>query len=498
MRALTKNEIEQTSQYFSKKDWGLHNVFLNGNDFQRGQQFGLWTQNLLLEQEKSLLKKLEEIFPLKITQYSIALFSMVWFQGLESYLKPQWMDEMYGVSLFAPEKRLFFASAFTRQVAYHGIHDMGQMMIDRGLVLGACSQIAIPDEKGWLIGRNFDFEAGRVFDEDKVIKWVFPTTGIPFVSVIFSGMVGVITGINQNGVYVAINAAGSEDFTRLGTPTTLIALNAIQNSKNAKEAVEIIKKSKSLITEIFVVTDTNSPLYIVEKTPNKTRVLKRETKSGITNHLQHPDFQMDPTNIKRMRENTTVERLQTIERLLPEINNQTSMANALRSKLTINEQVVLGHRSSVDAMIASHSVIYNSHQQTLHISQGPSLIGPYIGYDLRRSFIEKKPILIEKISSDSLFKENSFYKIKNQIKAMQLVRELATRDQCEAARSQFEKIDPIIFNNHYSYFWSKALLSKCFNESKKAIIYFKKALSLNPAYKREKDQINEQIKQIVQ
>ena len=141
-----------------------------------------------------------------------------------------------------------------------------------------------------------------MFDEDKVLKWVFPDKGIPFVSVIFSGMVGVITGINQKGVYIAINAAGSDDFVRIGTPTTLVALDALQFSNNAAEAVERLKLSKPLITDIFVVADTSDQLFIVEKSPKKTRVIPKSKKNAvITNHLRHPDWQNDKTNKQRLK-----------------------------------------------------------------------------------------------------------------------------------------------------------------------------------------------------
>ena len=63
-----------------------------------------------------------------------------------------------------------------------------------------------------IIGRNFDFEGGRIFDDEKILKWVFPSNGIPFVSVIWAGMVGAVTGVNASGVYISINAAGTVCF----------------------------------------------------------------------------------------------------------------------------------------------------------------------------------------------------------------------------------------------------------------------------------------------
>ncbi len=492
-KPLTIEEIKKTSQFFPKKDWQVHNVFLTGNAFERGQQYAYWTQDLLFKQERSLLKKLDEIFPWTPTQYGIAFFSMAWFQGLENYLKANWLEEMYGVSLFGSKERIFFATPFTRQIAYHGIHDMGQMMIDQGFVLGACSQIAIPQDEGWLIGRNFDFEAGRVFDEDKVMKWVFPDKGEAFVSVVFSGMVGVITGINQKGVYVAINAAGSSDFTRVGTPTTLIALDALQNAQSATEAVEIIKKAHSLITEIFVVADKKSMVYIVEKTPERVRVLKKQTAQAITNHLQHPDFKEDEINQRRMKNNTTLVRQEQIWSEIDSIKDEFSMAQALRTKFRLEGEEVLGHRSSVDALIASHSVVYNSKRQRLYVSEGPSLKNRFIGFDLKESFQQKSPVLIDPLPQDPDLMGFNYYQLRGQISDLNEIRDVAQSGDCETAGDLFAEINPTLFANHYSFYWSRAEIELCRKDKARALRYFLKARKLEPAYLHEKEHINENI-----
>ncbi len=122
------------------------------------------------KQEDALVGKLSELIPNKIAQYGLFLFSMGWFYGLDDYFEQDWLDEMYGVSFYGSKKNLFFATPYTRQLAYHGIHDMGQMMIDQGLVMGACTQAAKPLKNGWIIGRNFAALFHTFFDEDKVLK----------------------------------------------------------------------------------------------------------------------------------------------------------------------------------------------------------------------------------------------------------------------------------------------------------------------------------------
>ncbi len=75
---------------------------------------------------------------------------------------------MYGISRSAPRKYDYLADPYTRQVAYHGLHEVGQMMVDQGFEEGmACTVIAVKRGRQWILGRNFDFEGGRIFDKEK-------------------------------------------------------------------------------------------------------------------------------------------------------------------------------------------------------------------------------------------------------------------------------------------------------------------------------------------
>ncbi|MEM7646834.1 MAG: C45 family peptidase, partial [Pseudomonadota bacterium] len=468
---LTEKEIKKSSQFFPKEKWGIHHVFLEGTDFERGQQYGYWTKDFLFKQESALLKKINQVIPYSALRYGLFFFSMGWFYGLDQYYEKNWQEEMYGVSLYGSKVNLYFATPYTRQLAYHGIHDMGQMMIDHGLVLGACTQIAMPVDDGWLIGRNFDFEAGPVFDLDKVLKWVFPEKGQAFVSIIFSGMVGVISGINESGVYIAMNAAGSDDFARLGTPATLVLLKALQNASSAKTAVEILQETQSLITDIFVVVDGGPEVYVVEKTPERSEVLSYKKATVITNHLQHPNWSEDKTNQNRKANNTTLARQKRGESLLGQLQENPTpqeMVDLLRDKVIVEGRPVFSHRSSIDAMIASHSLVYDSAKSQLYVSQGPSLSQPYFGYDLKESFEQKRPVPIGEIPADPDTLGINFYKLKDHLNQIEKSRKLAQAKDCDKADSILKSIDHEPFNNHYQLSWARAEISLCRGQTPKA------------------------------
>lgn len=493
---LSTEQIKAQSKFFHKDQMGVHQVVLTGSDFERGQQFGFWTKDFLIEQEESLKRKIQQIFPSTLFRHALFLFSMIWFHDLEDYIEDSWKEEMYGVTIHTPLDRLYFSTIYTRQLAYHGIHDMGQMMIDSGLVLGACTQVLVPNNEGWVIGRNFDFEAGPVFDEDKVMKWVFPDDGVPYVSVLFSGMVGVITGVNAYGVYIALNAAGSDDFVRVGTPTNLIVYKALRTAQNALEAVEIIKNSNSLITDIFVVSDPGHQAYVVEKSPEKVAVREIVSPSVVTNHFEDPLWDSDKNNQKRKRQTTSLERQARGQELLLSFNNQVdtqSMLSILRDKKTPQGQFVPGHRSSIDALIASHSIIYDSSQMKLYVSSGGSLTKAFYGFDLKQSFINRTPVAVDKFEADPEVSPEDRLVIKESLNNLQTAKVLAMNKECSQAEELFFSVPKELLSQHYLLAWTQAEIFNCKMQHKEALAQWQKALSQEPAYLREKNEIKGRI-----
>src|SRR4030095_3151489 len=276
------------------------------------------------------------------------------------------LEESYGVSLSASPEFNFLLDPFSRQIAYLGLHEVGQMMIDRGTAAMACTVFAVPHEGSWVVGRNFDLEGGKIFDEEKILKWVFPDKGFAFVSVIWAGMVGGVTGVNENGVYISINAAGSSDFARFGTPSSLVLLKALQFSRTADDARKIIEDSKMFITDIFVVADSHSPyLFRIEKSPRRFYTLKETQPTIITNHLMGATWGSDETNEFRKRESTTLYREARGRALLRDVEaaNPQSLEKYVLSMLRDKNDregnpLPLGNRQAIDALIAAHSVMY--------------------------------------------------------------------------------------------------------------------------------------------
>src|SRR5262245_814082 len=235
------------ARWIPKEKAGINQLIIFGDPFTRGYATGKLTSYLMFQQEATLIREFYRLFPNPLLRNALILGLLRWYWGIQEYFEDWMLEEAYGVSLSASREFNFLLDPFSRQIAYHGLHEVGQLMIDRGVDAMGCTVFAIPHKGSWVIGRNFDFEGGKIFDDEKILKWVFPDKGFAFVSVTWAGMVGAVTGVNENGVYISINAAGSTDFGRFGTPSTLILVKALQFSRTADEARKIIENSKMFI-----------------------------------------------------------------------------------------------------------------------------------------------------------------------------------------------------------------------------------------------------------
>jgi hypothetical protein len=426
-----------------------------------------------------------------------------WFWGADRYFSPADLAEMDGVSRSSPEEFAYLGNAYVRQIYYHGLHEVGQMMVDQTGDDMGCTVAALPFKQGWVIGRNFDFEGGRIFDADKVMKWVFPDRGYAFVSVIWSGMVGAVTGVNERGLYISINAAGARDFRRYATPTTLVMLKALQFAQNADEAVAVIRDAETFITDIFVVSDSRTgKFYRIEKAPHHTEVIEQRGPTIVANHLISDYWKDDRINQFRRDELTSHARLERGEKLIALL-----AANPPREARALDERVLgilrdkgeangrslaLGNRNAIDALIATHAVVYDEPEHRLYVSQGPSLAGAFTGFDLNESFRKREPVVVRGFDRDSRVSDETYADVKQSDRALVAAGKLLKRGRCQAALPLLQAAHSHFSGSYgYSMGWGNYL--ECVGDHAGAIDSWREAMGRTPAYASERRYLEKKI-----
>jgi isopenicillin-N N-acyltransferase-like protein len=488
-------------QWIDRREAGINNMILEGPAFARGRASGELTGPLLLAEEEQLISQLQAWIPSNILIQGVVLGAIAWFQGADKYIDTPSVQEMYGVSLSAPKSFDYLADGFTRQLAYHGLHEVGQMMVDQGFEDMGCTVVAVPFKNTFMIGRNFDFEGGRIFDSEKILKWVFPDKGYAFASVIWAGMVGAVTGVNEKGLYISLNAGGSSDTRRLGTPTTLVVVKILQEAADAQEAIKILEAAQVFITDIYVIMDQGGHLVRVEKSPARMAVVPLLAPSIVTNHLISDTFANDVTNQFRIRELTSAVREKRGLDRLKEITPSDKAGDVELQVLSIlrdkgvdgyGQSLNLGNRRAIDSLIATHSVIYNPVDGIFFVGTGPAVSGAFLGYDLKLSFAAHKPVRAGELPADPLVPPATFNSVKDANLKISRAHHLIQSRECREGMAILEDI-PLAWKQQSPFYAALGDGEECLGNHEEARADWNKALGLNPAYLKFERQLEKSL-----
>ncbi len=199
------------NNWLRKSESGLWEMYIEGDPFERGVAFGKLTRELLLYQETAFIEQIRELVPsdryLRFLKYFLAWFN----RNLDKNIPDEYKLEIYGTSFSCSPEFDFIGSGYQRQLNYHAAHDIGHAL--QGLNMTGCTSFSVWDGKSadsaLIVGRNFDFYAGRKFAENKIVCFYNPSQGYKFMMISWADMIGVVSGMNEKGLTVTINAAKS-------------------------------------------------------------------------------------------------------------------------------------------------------------------------------------------------------------------------------------------------------------------------------------------------
>ena len=353
---------------------------------------------------------MEELVPSKGKQKFLRKFLSWYNRKLYKHVTEEYKTEIYGVSRYASDEFNNIAPPYLRALYLHGAHDIGHALKDLALV--GCSSFAVWGEKSedgkLLIARNFDFYAGDAFAEDKIIAFVKPDTGYPFMSVTWGGMMGVVSGMNNQGLTVTINAGKSDIPLVAKTPISLVTREILQYASTIDEAIEIAKKREVFVSEaIFVGSANDKKAAIIEVSPNDFGVYEVENTSELicSNHFQSETFANDRKNLKYIEESHSKYRFDRMEELLdeePKINPTKAVA-ILRNKKGLNDTPLgYGNEKALNQLLAHHGIVFQPEDLTVWVSSNPYQLGEFVAYNLNAIFNENRKFSGRPISEESL------------------------------------------------------------------------------------------------
>ena len=395
---------------------GLWELFVKGDAFQRGEAIGKLSSDLLHYQEKVFVDQIREIVPsdsyLKFLRFFIVLFN----RHLGENVLEEYRDEIYGISLSCTHEYDFIGTPYERQLNYHSAHDLGHAMQDYMLV--GCSSFATwgtqSADSSLLIGRNFDFYVGDAFAENKQVAFYTPDQGYKFASVGWPGMIGVLSGMNETGLTVTINAAKSAVPTGSATPISILTREILQYASTIDEAFAIAQKRKTFVSEsILIGSSKDGKAAIIEKSPEKTVLFKGKEADRLicTNHYQSEEFSKDERNMENIRTSDSPYRFARLEELINENMpiDASKAASILRNHKGLQDaDLGLANEMAINQFIAHHSVIFQPEKRLMWVSTSPWQCGKYVAYDLNKIFNDTINLQHEIYSSNLTISADEF------------------------------------------------------------------------------------------
>ncbi len=277
---------------------------------------------------------------------------------------------------------------FSRFLSYLALHDLAQTIEKSPLI--ACSAFAVTGPAsasgGTLLGRNFDFEAGRIFDEEKSVSVFAPGRGHRFATVAWPGMNGVVTGVNERRVWVSVNAARSDDESGRGLPVSLLVRHVLEAADDAEHAARLLREARTRVADLYLVGD-RSRAFVVEKTPARAALRGPERdRLVVANHFLDPALRAEARNLALERQTTSLVRFERLRQLVAEAEGPLDVPGALavlRDRTSpAGERYPVGDRRAIDGYIATHGVLADFGRDALWVSRAPHLSNGWLGVKL--------------------------------------------------------------------------------------------------------------------
>lgn len=472
---LFENELEKQEVFLQKTDvlnksingnWQLR---ISGNPYELGSKKGFLTQQLYQSQEKIFFGKVSEMIPNPSKQNKLLYFLKWYNRNILSSIPTDLKQELYAVSTFGSDEFNDIGTKFERNLLLHSSHDIGHAMQD--LMLVGCSSIALWDDftedGNLLIGRNFDFYVNDEFAQNKIVEFINPENGYKYASVTWPGMVGVVSGMNEKGLTVTLNAGKSSIPMRGKTPVSIVARSILQNAQTINEAIEIADKFDVFVSESFLIGSAkDNKAVVIEMSPKRMDVY--ETNNGkliCTNHFQSNGYKSDKRNQNQIEESHSYYRLEKLEESF-----QTEKKYKVNDVLKVlrdvsglqNENLGLGNEKALNQLMAHHGVIFKPSELKMWVSNNPYQLGAFDAYDLNTVFKSKelKPIKNLELPKDDFINSKDFKRYKK-FKELHKTIEIATNSKKMVSNeilTTYKKSNPelwLVYKQLGDYFYSQ-------------------------------------------
>ncbi len=391
-------ELEQPSQGLTRfgPSWvldrgGVIEVGLSGSPEAIGYSHSRLLYRYMVENEGILLGHFSEQVRSRLLQHVLLDVAQLRYRNVDGGMSSARLREIAaGAYGFQPDPYSGFFPTYQRFVYLNALYDISLSFEESPLI--GCTSFAFSGERtengGALLARAFDFEVDEVFDRRKAVFLIREEGKIPFASVAWPGLVGVVSGMNVEGLAVVVHGGRAGEPRTRGEPVVHALRRVLSEARTVSEAIAKLGEQPPLVSHLVVLADATGATAAVERVPGAAPFVRRlPAAAAVTNHFEGP-FADDEKNQRVRSKSSTLPRRQRGDELVSKLAGPVDVERAvalLRDRSAAGgSPLPLGDRKAIDALIATHGVVMETKARVLWVSEAPHLLGRFVAFDLKR------------------------------------------------------------------------------------------------------------------
>lgn len=267
-----ENGVLRAGQGWATEVNGLKVAYFKGTPEEIGAQM---YHLIVAPQEKEMLEAFDKLKRLNLTgRFWIRLFKNFYagwkfIPNFKRFTPPEYLRELQGFVWAASRGKDTDINELIMSNAWQDI----------GLVYGGCSFFAAWNRStvngDMIIGRNLDYSVLKDIAKYQSLNFYHPEQGLKFVTLNYPSMVGMMQGMNEKGMVIAMtySTAVQEELTVSGIPFTIMLRHALQYGGNLDQIIHIIKNSPRTVgLNILAADAVNQEAVVIEVTAHRMAV----------------------------------------------------------------------------------------------------------------------------------------------------------------------------------------------------------------------------------
>ena len=509
---LPQRSLIDSQHYYCEGSWlrlnqeGLWEMYLEGNALELGLRHGALASELIHFQEEVFVARLQEMIPSDFYLGFLKRIVLLMNRKIDQYVPEDLQLEIYGISRYAYTDFDFIGDPYSRILSYHAAHDLGHALQNMNLV--ACTALGVKgdlsSDGALLAGRNFDFSMGPDFARNKVVAFYRPDKGYAFASITWASMTGVLSGMNEKGLVISLNAAKTQMPGSSKMPVSILARQILQHASTIEEALAIAEKAETYVAESFFISSAiDGANAVIEKRPDQCALYCPDGELLVlTNHFQSEAFRNSELTLQNLAEGASAYRWERTRELALNGGKHTpaSMARLLRDQKGLGgKEIGMGNEKAINQLIAHHSAIFRPEELLMWVSSSPFQLGSYKCYDLRKIFGEKPGIKAcitrpeEKIEADSFLLSSQWDNFRQYGELTSHYRELMTSGEASGISSKEVEAYLELNPEYYYTAFIAAELHQAGGRHKRAGELYRRSLGMEIPRTVDREQVEEAL-----